>query len=581
MLDKTTLAFAATVIALNWASVGHTGIEQTPHNFITGGAASTNARQPGLRVGPCVFCHTPHSANPAGGLWNRALPGTSYRLYESSTLEADLGQPTGSSRMCLSCHDGTLALSDMRVVPPAARGFRRTLRGAAALGTDLSADHPISFVYNTGLSVRRAELVDPSSLPHEVRLDETGQLQCTTCHDAHDDPYGDFLVMENRGSRLCTTCHRIGGWQASAHANSTATDRRGVQPWPHTEFTTVADNGCQNCHKQHGAEHPEWLLAADTEAELCLTCHSGAVAEGADLSQSFLSFSMHAVQTTADIHTPNEDPALMDRHVTCGDCHDPHTVRSSPLGSRGRMATLGSPPGLSASGTAVTTATTESEVCYRCHGIADAAVWVLTRDDNLTNIGLEISVENESFHPVESTGRNPDVPGLEAGYTTSSKITCSDCHGSDRGAVGGARGPHGSAYEPILAREYQMVDPSMESARSYDLCYQCHNREVLLRDVGGFPHRLHVVESETSCAVCHDAHGSRNRPFLVNFAVAGNAGDSIVTPSSNGKLDFDSFGSGSGQCFLECHGVDHDPFEYPAAQRLPSNRATGFSLPLR
>jgi len=194
--------------------------------------------------------------------------------------------------------------------------------------------------------------------------------------------------------------------------------------------------------------------------------------------------------------------------------------------------------------------------------------FLLTRSDNTTNVRRAFSTNNLSFHPVEAPGRNQAIQGLEAGYTPATVLTCSDCHNSDEseGAGGqGARGPHGSAYEPILVREYQVNDPSEESYQSYSLCYRCHNRAALLSDPRGFPHRLHVIDQRASCAVCHDAHGSRQSPFLINFLVRGKAGNTVVTPSGSNRLEFQSLGPGRGQCFLTCHGSNHDPREYPAA----------------
>ena len=37
----------------------------------------------------------------------------SYKLYGSSTTQATIGQPDGSSILCLSCHDGTISLGNV------------------------------------------------------------------------------------------------------------------------------------------------------------------------------------------------------------------------------------------------------------------------------------------------------------------------------------------------------------------------------------------------------------------------------------------------------------------------------------
>ena len=76
----------------------------------------------------CVFCHTPHGANPTATsalqapLWNRSLSQSQYVLYDqvwSKSFEGKLnrGAPTGYSRLCLSCHDGTVALSSIINLP--------------------------------------------------------------------------------------------------------------------------------------------------------------------------------------------------------------------------------------------------------------------------------------------------------------------------------------------------------------------------------------------------------------------------------------------------------------------------------
>jgi len=78
----------------------------------------------------CVFCHTPHGANPAtvglAPLWNRNIPiDTSYGVYSSPNFDAsgiDAGRPKGVSLACLSCHDGTIAV-DALINAPGSGGF--------------------------------------------------------------------------------------------------------------------------------------------------------------------------------------------------------------------------------------------------------------------------------------------------------------------------------------------------------------------------------------------------------------------------------------------------------------------------
>ena len=61
----------------------------------------------------CFFCHTPHSSKPRISLWNKRNSGVMYMPYTSSTIKSAPGQPNGSAVLCLSCHDGTIALGSV------------------------------------------------------------------------------------------------------------------------------------------------------------------------------------------------------------------------------------------------------------------------------------------------------------------------------------------------------------------------------------------------------------------------------------------------------------------------------------
>ena len=67
----------------------------------------------------CAFCHTPHHAyqgsdpNEYYPLWSRTLDGENFAPYASSTINAiDWASDVaiGPTRLCMSCHDGTIAV---------------------------------------------------------------------------------------------------------------------------------------------------------------------------------------------------------------------------------------------------------------------------------------------------------------------------------------------------------------------------------------------------------------------------------------------------------------------------------------
>lgn len=191
----------------------------------------------------CVFCHTPHNANtsaPLNGqyLWNRAVNTTTFTMYSSATLNATYVNPTRpgvQSLLCLSCHDGVGAFNALLRYPADAPNiaslgsivsgntFNNYLGdpniGPLAIGSDLSNDHPVGFIYNAALAA--ADPTGTLATPLDaMRVDVAGklrlfngQMECATCHNPHDNDQcstpGDcrFLVVNNAGSALCLTCH--------------------------------------------------------------------------------------------------------------------------------------------------------------------------------------------------------------------------------------------------------------------------------------------------------------------------------------------------------------------------------------
>ncbi|MCA8960623.1 MAG: hypothetical protein KDC38_08930, partial [Planctomycetes bacterium] len=189
------LALSLCAASMTLAQVPAMRVKNTVHNLSTSGPGTIRATTES-RI--CVFCHTPHNSVPNSPLWNRAMPTATYQIYSSPSLTANVGQPTGSSKLCLSCHDGTIALGSVlsSPTPISMTGGVTTLIGDGNLGTDLSDDHPISFVYQDALSGSNPEFVSRPDLPPQIRLDDWGEVQCTSCHDPHDNTNGNFLVTD-------------------------------------------------------------------------------------------------------------------------------------------------------------------------------------------------------------------------------------------------------------------------------------------------------------------------------------------------------------------------------------------------
>jgi len=159
----------------------------------------------------CIVCHTPHNASGVAGapLWNHSTTSTVFTLYTSGTMDAVAGQPSASSLLCLSCHDGTVALENFSGTTTGTN----MIAGPFLVGTNLSNDHPISITYDAALATADGGLFNPtttnsgmgSTITNDMLI--SNQLQCASCHDVHGTAYTSLLRVSNAGSALCLTCH--------------------------------------------------------------------------------------------------------------------------------------------------------------------------------------------------------------------------------------------------------------------------------------------------------------------------------------------------------------------------------------
>lgn len=299
-------------------------IANTRHNLSVTGPGTAKATS---ETQVCVFCHTPHGATNAPGapLWNRQLSNQTYTVYTSPSLDAEtiagqLEQPAGSSKLCLSCHDGTLAISMVNVLggqtgvtmPMTGLGAGDTMPGGSGtqtgftrnLGIDLTNDHPISLTYDTQLATTDRELFDPASTTYIglrapgvrplVPLEPTGptgqaQVQCGTCHDPHirdvDLSKNIKFLRLNRfqtaapagglfnqaSDTFCIGCHNKGqAWAQSAHADVTVANEifqdnaANLREFP--LGTQVWQAACLNCHDTHTVHGARRLLREATDS---------------------------------------------------------------------------------------------------------------------------------------------------------------------------------------------------------------------------------------------------------------------------------------------------------------------------
>ncbi|NPB06466.1 MAG: cytochrome c3 family protein [Aquificae bacterium] len=257
------VALAAALFTAGVALAG-SGIKGTKHDL---SASNTNATVRSTTVDEiCVFCHTPHHANPTftgAPIWNKQEPEVAeFTMYGTTVAGTSTDTaPNPPSLACLSCHDGATAINALVNAPGPGydgqgggqdtspvyveitngtqtwtEGTKVTMSDVsnyAALGTDLRVHHPISITYTAPnatadqnpASLRPVDtpltgnwLVRDNNKDGSITIADllrNGKVECPSCHDPHADNkpptpvHPMFLRVEggNKQSQLCLTCH--------------------------------------------------------------------------------------------------------------------------------------------------------------------------------------------------------------------------------------------------------------------------------------------------------------------------------------------------------------------------------------
>lgn len=266
------IALVAAAVAMTSVSTGAvaaiavSNISATKHNL----SSSSTGNGTSATTEICVFCHTPHGADTAGGapLWNRTVTdSTLFQTYDqlgSSTLDGTVAAVGSVSLACLSCHDGQIAMDSLlntpgsgtvadlgwafNITPSMGLDGKLVPTAITNIGLDLRNDHPVGILYAGGgvdTTPAQAEFKDADFVvpTHETinggsywyvdtpvgvagertRTDmilytrnegdgDKPYVECASCHDPHVESFDvasevAFLRVSNTGSQLCLACH--------------------------------------------------------------------------------------------------------------------------------------------------------------------------------------------------------------------------------------------------------------------------------------------------------------------------------------------------------------------------------------
>jgi len=521
------------LVMLPGLAVAQTSVVTSKHNLSASGTGSIKASSESQI---CVFCHTPHGSSIIAQLWNKQTTSATYTLYSSDYITSlpsypAPAQPKTRSKLCLSCHDGTVALGSVYNLPGSGGGAGGTIpvtqsgspittmptSAVGYLGTSLTDDHPVGYMYNTASD---AELVVRGwPWGTAVKLDpdaSTGTVECQSCHEPHNNQFTKFLRMSNANAGLCLHCHNKTGYAVSAHPNATT---QSYTPAGGTA-TTVGEYSCRSCHKPHSSGGTPYILRG-TEENTCYErgCHgtntnytdpSTPATPAARLIQPELSKThAHPVNTFSGRHknvSGGESPTQLggagaaNRHAECMDCHVAHQaqpavatatrgalrISAALKGAWGVQPTWPTPPSTTLTTNAVTFApivsyttvpapTDEYQICLKCHSN------YVTLPAGARNVAQEINPLNSSYHGIVPGGvTNPFVNATTANepWASNKRVWCSDCHGSEAGSGVSPKGPHGSNLNGSALgtsnTDKMLVATIASTSNGTPLCLVCH-----------------------------------------------------------------------------------------------------------
>ena len=237
--------FGGTAPAIVFADGAGNGMIGSPHDF---SGSDWNFRDEICRV-----CHVPHDHNrnyelfSGGLLWNHQLSSATYQMYaEEGAMNDNFAsfidgaydnEPTGSAKLCLGCHDGTIGIDQFDRNSGASGsssgdatvfigefdggGFQVPGADIPMIGSDLNltGTHPISIVYDevadSGLHPRTNTMGTSGTIDDVLDQTPSGpKVMCASCHDVHDSvgeavPGTHLLRVSTKtpASGLCLTCH--------------------------------------------------------------------------------------------------------------------------------------------------------------------------------------------------------------------------------------------------------------------------------------------------------------------------------------------------------------------------------------
>lgn len=505
----------------------------------------------------CVVCHERHGS-------------------ENSKLtvndEAFSNRPDSENareKLCYKCHDSANSMTPGYDVKDrfANGASKHDIFDEDSTGLSCSSCHGPHSV--AARSFAGSDGTSPSAIsdPANTKLNyntSSGDMAgfCNKCHDVGNGGGTAVSAVTNATTVVPYTVsypaaslsNYLYSWNKKIYFDSSSTTKAGH--YNPTRVPVQPAVMCDNCHDPHGSDNSRLSRYGEdpsaggpTSAGMCLRCHGNlAGTAGADIpaldvwssaSGGFNSTYKHPTFNGGGdgIHSDTENYQTVSRHAECQDCHDPHsaTTDGTPDDDLLSLAGMkGLEPTYSAGNWGAVIGgdwdqpvadTREYRLCYKCHSDLSSGATGLGLPAT-KSVAREFNPNNGGYHWVGYGSARAGVSGTyTAGWNSTSRVQCSNCHGASGTPASVLGAVHGSSQPNILKAQW---DDTVNYNTNGALCFLCHSQASFTNSSAASSFKtssggnnLHAKsDHRLTCQTCHSKlpHGGKRPGLLVIMA---------------------------------------------------------------
>lgn len=492
----------------------------------------------------CYSCHDGYVKDSRDIVWKYNRHPVYVRPSKNVTIPPELPLSVKDELYCGTCHS-----AHGKGAAPHGDPFGRT-----AVYREVNIDSSLcemchrneaSYKFSNGHPVHTIAMKLPDKLfsMGSRKATDPNKVICQTCHKIHGARGEKILIVSNKGSELCATCH-----EQQKNLIETKHDLRATLPEEkNLKQQLPSESGpCSACHMPHNSSGKRlWarsLKSGNPATQMCLTCH------GEDTTYKIKHTGKYSHPINIEPSSKEKLPEYMplfsedgtknpEGKVQCFTCHNVHTWDPNFLTNKGGKEVEGD-----ASNSFLRMSNHASALCLECHKDKKQ---LITSDHNLEVTAPEEKNVQGFNAPVSGPCGVCHIPhNAEAPHLWSKKLyggndfvtqMCTTCHNNK-----------GAAKAKLIGDNYHPVDVFM---KKYNI-----KTELPLFDSEGNK----TADGKLVCITCHEPHTWDPVKPVLNYEFKNMEGD--ATNSFLRKANFPS----SDLC-KACHedkalvdGTDHD-----------------------